>query len=57
MEIIKLRPAWSGTKGRGGCIITIPKAIRTEAGVQVGDCMTMTVMAPGEIRIRKIQEE
>ena len=57
METVKVRPAWSGKKGRGGCIVTIPKATRNEAGIKPGDCVTMTVTAPGEIRIKKIQEE
>jgi bifunctional DNA-binding transcriptional regulator/antitoxin component of YhaV-PrlF toxin-antitoxin module len=55
MNVIKIRPAWSGNKGRGGAIISIPVNIRTAAGVNVGDSLSISVV-DGKIILSKIIE-
>ena len=55
MSPIKIRPAWSGKKGRGGAIISLPIEIRKEAGVNVGDYLSIAVK-DGKIILCKMIE-
>ena len=49
---LKIRPAWSGKKGRGGAIVSLPADIRKESGLNVGDNVDMKVVN-GKIIISK----
>ena len=53
---MKIRPAWSGKKGRGGAIVSLPVAVRKEAGLNVGDHVEMKVVS-GKIIISKSTTE
>jgi len=54
-KILKIRHAWSGKKGRGGAIISLPAEILKEAGVRVGDNLSISVQN-GRIVMSKIME-
>jgi len=55
MTPVKIRPAWSGKKGRGGAIISLPAEIRKEAGVEIGEYLSISV-EEGKIILSKIKE-
>lgn len=40
---LKIRPAWSGKKGSGGAIISLPAKLRKEAGLNVGDYVSISL--------------
>jgi bifunctional DNA-binding transcriptional regulator/antitoxin component of YhaV-PrlF toxin-antitoxin module len=53
---MKIRPAWSGKKGRGGAIVTLSSDIRKESGLRVGDNVDIKVVN-GKIIISKSTKE
>lgn len=55
MDILKVRPAWSGKNGKGGAIISLPSKIRKEVDIQIGDSISLRV-ENGTIVLRKIKE-
>lgn len=54
-HIMKIRPAWSGKKGKGGAIISLPSLVLTEMNTKVGESLSISV-EEGKIVMRKIAE-
>lgn len=53
--IVAVRPAVIRKGKQVGCIVTIPADIKRESGLEYGDNVKCTVIAPGKIMFTKVE--
>ena len=49
-----VRPAWQKGDKTGGCIVTVVKDARDEAGIKIGDTVMFTCLKPGQLLLTKL---
>ena len=50
-----VRPAWQKGDETGGCIVTVVKDARDEAGIKIGDTVMFTCLKPGRLLMTKLE--